>query len=156
MQNKKTILLAGILCFCFSGLMAQNNHRHKHPHNEGHHSHYKTMVGKTYLVHYTDKDYKFTFVTDSTIKWMDAKATDGPVYDLTTVNHSTYLSWWDERKEGSMAQVIDLRHKKIYTTKVNENRKMVQVTGTLTFVPDTSNTTAPPVATPTLTTPAKK
>lgn len=159
MKTKKIILALAFSLFYFSGMLAQDGYHHggHHGHKGDGHKH-ETLVGKTFLVHYTDGDYKLTFVSDSTIKWADAKAktTDGTVYNVTKINRGIYLSSWDEKSGGSLSQVIDMHGKKIYTAKLNSGKKIVNSVATLT--PEVTETTTPaqPATTPGTTTPSNK
>jgi len=161
MKTKKMISILALSTLYFSVMSAQDGHHRgggHHGHHGGEHNH-ETLVGKTFLVHYTDGDYKLTFVSDSTIKWADVKAktTDGTVYNVTKINRGVYLSSWDEKNGGSLSQVIDLHGQKIYTAKLNAGKKIVNSMATLTpEVVETTTTPAQPATTPSTTTPDKK
>ena len=101
MKTKKVISVVVLSALYFTVLSSPPDHHHDghhgghHDHKDGH-SHHETLTGKTFLIHYSDQDYKLTFVSDSTIKWMYAKAksTEGSTYALTRINRGIYLASW--------------------------------------------------------------
>ena len=124
MKTTKIILAAAISLLYISTASAQCYHHHGHNDFKGEHPHHRQLTGKTFLIHYTGQDYKLMFVTDSTIKWMDAgaKTTEGTVYSLNKIDRGIYLSAWQDKNGVSLSQVIDMHRNRIYTTKFNTGK----------------------------------
>ena len=140
MKTKTIISILALSSLCFSNLSALGDHHHGHKNG---HSHQETIIGKTFLIHYTDQDYKLTFVTDSTIKWTDAKfkSTESPVYTLHKISRGIYLSSWEDKNGASLSQVIDMHGEKVYTAKLNAGKKLVNTEATIT--PEIVESTTP-------------
>ena len=98
------------------------------------------LVDRVYLFDYGDMVIRVKYLSDHRLAWEQIKGPDVGLkaeedYGFATIRAGVYFIWWQEKDTSVVTQVVDLEKRRVHTTWISPEKKVVAFQGAVATEP---------------------